>query len=168
MSSAPRKLFIVGFMASGKSTVGPALAALLDRPFIDLDDLIVARVGCTIGEFIRREGEPRFREIETECLRAAAAGADAVIALGGGAFTQAVNCEIVRESGTSVWLDAPFDLCWRRITSDAIVRPLAPDEVTARERFAARQELYRLAGIHVEISANQTPEEIAEQILKAL
>lgn len=162
------KVFIVGFMASGKSTVGPALAALLDRPFIDLDDLIVARVGCTIGEFITREGEPRFRAIETECLREAAAGADAVIALGGGAFTQAANREIVRKTGTSVWLDAPFDICWQRITSDATVRPLAPNEEAARERYASRQELYRLAETHVAVRAEHSPEEIADLILKSL
>src|SRR5262245_12143088 len=89
-------IFLLGFMASGKSTVGPALAARLDRQFIDLDRVIEAKVGCAIVELIAREGEERFRQIETAALREAAARGAAVIAPGGGAITRAENRELMR------------------------------------------------------------------------
>jgi len=158
-------IFLVGFMGCGKSTVGPVLADKLGLPFIDNDQVIEARVASTIADLIAREGEPRFREIETESLRQAASSSGAVIALGGGAFTQEINRQIIAESGLSVWLDAPFELCWKRITEDTTVRPLAPNEETARARYASRLEIYKLADLHIAVDENQTAKEIAEMIL---
>lgn len=167
MSSKTRRIFLVGFMGCGKSTVGPVLADKLGLPFIDNDQVIEARIDSTIADLIAREGEPRFREIETECLRQAASSSGAVIALGGGAFTQEINRQIIAESGLSVWLDAPFELCWKRITEDAIVRPLAPNEETARARYASRLEIYKLADLHIAVDESQTAKEIAEMILSS-
>jgi shikimate kinase len=164
----PSTIFVVGFMASGKTSVGRALAALTARPFVDLDQVVEARAGCTIAELIAREGEAKFREVETECLRRAAGETGAVVALGGGAFTREVNREVVSASGVSVWIDAPFELCWRRITGDATVRPLAPNEEAARRRYDERRALYSLARVRVQISEQQSPDDIARVILKAL
>ena len=88
-------IFLVGFMASGKSTVGPVLAARLGRRFIDLDRVIEAKVGCAIVELIEREGEERFRELETETLREAASQGGVIIAPGGGAITREENRELM-------------------------------------------------------------------------
>src|SRR5215813_10165369 len=118
-------IFLVGFMASGKSTVGPLLAARLDRQFIDLDRVIEAKAGCAIAELIAREGEERFRQIETETLRKVAYRGRAVIAPGGGAITRVENRGLMLRAGITVWLDAPFELCWRRIQQDGATRPLA-------------------------------------------
>lgn len=163
-----RSIFLVGFMACGKSTVGRALAATLSLPFVDLDQVIEARIGCTIGEFLARVGEERFREIETECLRECVGSAPRVVALGGGAFTRAINREIVAAGGVSVWLDAPFEVCWRRLTGDATVRPLAPNEEVAQERYEARRALYGLAEIRVAVGEHQSPADIARIILQSL
>jgi shikimate kinase len=161
-------IFLIGFMACGKTTVGPALAARLDRRFVDLDPLIVAEAGCSIAELIAREGEERFRQIETEMLRQAAQNQSAVIAPGGGAITRQENRELMERFGLTVWLDAPFDLCWRRIRQDEIVRPLAPDEETARQRYQQRLALYQQAAVRVVIHETQTPDEIAEAIVGKL
>ncbi len=161
-------IFLVGFMASGKSTVGPVLAAKLDRRFIDLDRVIEANVGCSIVELIAREGEERFRQIETETLREVASRGAAVIAPGGGAITREENRELMRRLGGAIWLDAPFDLCWRRIQQDGATRPLAPNETAARARYEQRLPLYQQASIHIPINESQTPDDIAEMIIERL
>jgi shikimate kinase len=161
-------IFLMGFMASGKSTVGPVLAAKLGLEFIDLDLLIEAEAGCAIAELIEREGEERFREIEARTLREAMSRGAAVIAPGGGAITREENRELMSRLGITVWLDAPFDLCWRRIRKDGATRPLAPDEATARARYESRLALYRRAAIHIPIDESQTPDEVSESILGKL
>jgi shikimate kinase len=161
-------IFLVGFMASGKSTVGPVLAARLGRRFVDLDRVIEAKVGCAIVEFIEREGEERFRELETETLREAASQGGAIIAPGGGAITPEENRELMSRLGITVWLDAPFELCWRRIQDDGSTRPLAPDEATAKTRYEGRLALYRQASIHIPINQSHSPEDISETIVGKL
>ena len=155
-------------MASGKTTVGAALASKLDRRFIDLDELIVAKARCSIGELIAREGEERFRQLETETLREAALREIAVIAPGGGAITRNENRDVMNQFGLMVWLDAPFALCWQRIKQDAVVRPLAATEDAARERYEQRLPLYQQSAVRVAITEIQTPEAIADAILSAL
>lgn len=161
-------LFLVGFMASGKSTVGRALAERLGLRFIDLDEMIKTTAGCTIAQIIQDQGEAHFRQLETDHLRQAAAGEAAVIALGGGAFTQAINRALIAQAGVSVWLDAPFELCWERIQRDAVVRPLAATENEARIRFEQRIPLYEQARLRIPIAADTQPETIAAEILAHL
>ncbi len=156
-------IFLVGFMASGKTTVGAALASLLDRRFIDLDEWIVARAGCFISDLIAREGEERFRQLETEALREAAS-CSAIVAPGGGAITRSENRELMSQAGVMIWLDAPFELCWQRIRHDKVVRPLAATEKVARERYLQRLPLYQQASLRIAINSHQTPEEIAKAI----
>ena len=161
-------IFLVGFMASGKSTVGPLLAARLGRRFVDLDLVIEARAGCAIADLVEREGEERFREIETETLREVASHGGTIIAPGGGAITRAENRELMSRLGITVWLDAPFELCWLRIQKDGATRPLAPDEETARSRYEARLELYRNASIRVPINESLSPGDISETTIRCL
>jgi shikimate kinase len=155
-------------MASGKSTVGPPLAEKLGLEFIDLDLLIAAETGCAIAELINREGEGRFREIETRTLRGVMSRGAAIIAPGGGAITREENRELMSRLGITVWLDAPFDLCWRRIQKDGATRPLAPDEATARARYEGRLALYRQSSIHIPIDESQSPDDISETIINQL
>ncbi len=163
-----KSIFLVGFMASGKSTVGPALAGILNLPFVDIDREIEKVVGCSIGELIQQQGEPCFRQLETEYLRKYAEAEIAVIALGGGAFTFAENRTVVAEKGISVWLDAPFELCWARIQQDAAIRPLAANEKVALERFEARRSIYQLAVHRVTIKPDETSVNIAREIIQSI
>jgi shikimate kinase len=168
ISNRPSQIFLIGFMASGKSTVGPLLAQRLDRPFIDIDPAIEARTKLTIAELIAREGEDYFRQIETELLRETAQGELAVIAPGGGAITRAENRELMANCGTLVWLDTPFELCWLRIQNDQTIRPLAPDRSSARARYDQRLPIYRLNSLRIVTREDQTPDQIIEEIINKI
>lgn len=161
-------LFLLGFMASGKTTVGRALAARLGVPFVDLDEEIERAAGCTIAQYIQQHGEAAFRQLEAACLQQTARQEAAVISLGGGAFTQATNQELIARSGVSVWLNAPFSLCWERIQRDAVVRPLAPNEEEARARFQQRIPIYERAQIHITVTGDAAPESLADEIFKQI
>jgi shikimate kinase len=159
---------LIGFMASGKSTIGPVLAAKLERPFLDLDRLIEAKAGCTIAELFEVRGEESFRRMESEILREAAEGEPAVIAPGGGAIIRPENRELMKRSGISIWLDPPFELCWRRIQRDRMVRPLAPDKEAARARHQQRLPFYQQVEMRIGVTELQTPEEITRIIIDKL
>jgi shikimate kinase len=165
---SPRVL-ITGFMGAGKTTTARALARLLDCAALDLDELIAAREGRTPQQLIEAEGEAAFREKETAALRAALAdGETRVLALGGGAWTIEANRALACGADWFVvWLDAPFDLCWRRIVAEASapVRPLARDPVEARRLYEARRPLYALASARVEVREDRSAAEVAAQVL---
>ncbi len=163
-----RRIVIVGFMGSGKTTVAAALAARLGCAMIDLDSLITERERRSAAEIIEQDGEPTFREIETRALRNALENDDArVLALGGGAWTIEENRRLVAQYGClSVWLDAPFELCWQRISaSRKAVRPLAPNRESAKALYATRQGSYRLADSRIELNNVDDAETVVEEIL---
>ena len=113
--SFPTRIYLTGFMGSGKSTIGEILANVLGYDFVDLDELIQARLGMTISDFFKQEGERAFRNIETECLRQTTTLAHYVIALGGGALVSRTNLRIVLNAGTVVYLQVPVHVLVRRL-----------------------------------------------------
>jgi shikimate kinase len=137
-------IYLVGFMGSGKTTVGRLLADRLGWEFVDLDAEIEAAHGMSIAEIFDGRGEAHFRGIEEEALRRhvrqVECGRPAVIALGGGAFVQQGTFETCENNGVTIWLDVPFDIARRRVLENAD-RPLARDP----ERFAALYESRRPA-----------------------
>lgn len=163
-----RSIFLVGFMACGKTTVGPLLAAGLGLPFTDLDQLIESKRHLTIAEIIGQQGEEEFRQLETAMLREVIETAPGVIAPGGGAITRSENRVLMATAGTVVWLDAPFDLCWERIRQDKVERPLARNEEGARARYKSRLPLYHEASRRVAVAAEMTPAEIAARIIEVV
>ena len=164
------RIIIIGFMASGKSTVAQALVSRLKSKMIDLDDEIVKADGRSIRLIFEEDGEPSFREIETRVLRGVLQNDGAqVIALGGGAWTLQRNRDLIREChGISVWLDAPFNLCWQRILAAGYVRPLAQDKREARSLYALRRAAYQSADLHVQATRNKSADELALEITQAL
>ena len=124
-----RAVFLVGFMASGKTTVGGELARRLGWEFVDLDVQIESRERQTIAEIFRDRGEGEFRVAETAALHdlTDSLERDTVVALGGGTFAQPRNFELLR-LWPSIFLDTPLDELWRRSREDATKRPLRKDD----------------------------------------
>ncbi len=163
-------IIITGFMATGKTTVAQALARRLGCAMVDLDYIITEREKRTISELFTQEGEARFREAEAKALRAALeTGTPRVIALGGGAWMLERNRALIRKHNClTVWLDAPFDLCWQRIESAENERPLAHDRETARKLYEERLMLYHLAELHIRVSEEKSADEMVDEIVAAL
>jgi chorismate synthase len=155
-------VFLCGLPGSGKSTVGPLLAARLGMPSVDLDQQIERAAGRPIPDIFAAEEESGFRAREAAALRAVAAGARSVVALGGGAVTIRGVRHWIRRTGHLVWLRGPADLCASRAPTG---RPLLGANPGARmaELAAERDPLYaRLADAVVDISG-LTPEQVAGQ-----
>lgn len=169
-SDQTQKILIVGFMGAGKTTTAQALARVLGTTCADLDQLITEQQGFSPQEIIDAEGEMRFREVETLALGAALRDhAAAVISLGGGTWAVGQNRALIAEhGGYVVWLDAPFTLCWRRISATGKTRPFARDRDKARLRYAERRPLYQLATLRIPVGEHKRPDAVAEEIAAAL
>src|SRR5919197_413507 len=100
------KIYLVGFMGAGKTTVGRELAARLDVPFFDLDELVEAAEKMSIKDIFAQQGEPYFRKRERDILRSTRYLDQAVIATGGGTFTFEDNIQFIQAEGFSVFLSA--------------------------------------------------------------
>ena len=163
-----RRIVILGFMACGKTTVAAELARQLDCEMVDLDSFITQQKGRSPAKIIEDDGETDFREIETLALRDVLQNqSPRIIALGGGTWTIPANRTLVAlHDCLSVWLDAPFEVCWQRIIENcSTIRPLAPDRATALERFESRCELYALAERRISASESESVQTIVSQIL---
>ncbi|MDP9171286.1 MAG: shikimate kinase [Acidobacteriota bacterium] len=147
-------IYLAGFMGSGKSTVGRILADRLGWDFIDVDREIEAKEKESIATIFETRGEAEFRRIETAALadhvRRVERGLPCVFALGGGAFVQLENFELIKNHGISIWLCCSFDAVQDRLSKDNTVRPLAQDPVRFRQLFDERQEGYSRADFRVE------------------
>jgi shikimate kinase len=140
-------LVLIGFMGAGKSTLGHLLADHLGCPLADLD-LEIARIHGAIPEIFTARGESGFRAIEHHHLDLILPGLarPSVLALGGGAFFQTANRELLaRHSATIVFLDAPFEVLYARISGTAHQRPLATDFDRLRDLYEQRRPAYLLA-----------------------
>jgi len=146
-------VYLVGFMASGKTTVARVLADRLGWDFIDLDAEIEASENTTIAQLFETRGEPEFRRIETEALRKITRkierGVPSVIALGGGSFVPPDNVKLLEGHGISIWLDCPFEIIEPRIT-DAGSRPLARDREQFRRLYDERRAAYEQATYRID------------------
>lgn len=161
------QIVIIGFMGCGKTTVARVLANRLGCRLVDLDELVAERCRRTPAEIIQQDGELEFRKIETGLLREVLSDEGArVLALGGGAWTIPENRKVMTENeACAVWLDAPFDLCWKRIELEAEHRPLAPTRQVAQELYEQRLPIYKLADVSITITENDSADEIALKII---
>ena len=146
---AGRPIFLVGFMGSGKTTVGRRLADRLGLDFLDVDDLVVEREGRSVERIFRDSGEAAFRRAEWETLQSLDGRRGCVVATGGGVFQEAERRGWLRRRGITVWLDAPFSDCLQRVGPDA-GRPLwnpTGDAEAFRALFERRRAAYALAAV---------------------
>jgi shikimate kinase len=157
-------IYLVGFMGCGKSTVGRALAEELGWYFSDLDEDIEQSAGISIAQIFDTKGEAAFREMETESLRkrvhTVQSGRPQVVSLGGGAFLNEENFELVSNNGVTVWLDCPFSMIERRVFGETH-RPLARNPQQLRDLFEKRRDGYARADFRVEVLEDDTRAAVA-------
>lgn len=159
------KIYLVGFMAAGKTTVARAIARRLGWRAEDVDELIEARERLTVADIFARHGEPHFRAVEREILRLLLPLRHTVVATGGGTFMDSESQQAIKVDGTSVWLDVPLETIVARLPADGR-RPLSTDRAQMERLFAMRQAAY--AGADLRIEASGPAEAVAERILDAL
>jgi shikimate kinase len=160
------KLIITGFMGCGKTLVARELGRRVNLEMVDLDEVITEREGRSPAQLIVEEGEPAFRAIESDALRelleTKAAG---VISLGGGAWIQDENRELIHQHNwLSVWLDAPFEVCWGRIEASGDDRPLGKTREQAQELFDRRRPIYQLADVHIQVVGAESLDDVVDRI----
>ena len=160
------KIYLVGFMASGKSTIARALAHRLRWQAEDVDDLIERRERRTIADIFAKQGEPYFRAVEREILTLIQPLRQVVVATGGGTFADADNRALVNMDGVSVWIDVPLNDLIPRIPLDGR-RPLAASRADLERLYLARVDAYRLA--HIRVASSRVPVQVTvDRILDAI
>ncbi|TNE88825.1 MAG: shikimate kinase [Deltaproteobacteria bacterium] len=152
-----RGVALGGFMATGKSTVGRALASRLGLPFVDLDEVLVERFG-PIPEQFAEYGEAAFRERESAALAELCGGEPVVLATGGGTWVDPANRERLEQAFFTVVLDAPLAALAERVQGSG--RPLWDESVAAR--YESRREAYAHAGLRLD--ARRPVAELVEEI----
>ena len=163
-------IVLIGFMATGKTTVGRLVAEALHRRFVDLDQLVEETAGMRVPELFRTQGEAAFRQVEAEALRRALAEDDIVLATGGGAACREDNLKAMLAGGFVVALSAPPGEVLKR-TGGASGRPLldgAADPLAeARRLLAEREPFYARAHLRIE-TVGKAPQDVAAEIVAAV
>jgi len=161
---------LVGMMGAGKTAVGKAVAAQLGVDFLDSDAEIEKAANMTIPEIFERDGEPFFREKESQVINRLLDSATCVLSTGGGAFLAPRNREAMSAKGVSVWLDAEIDVLWARVKNKD-TRPLLRTEnpyETLKSIYTARVPIYRLADVTVVSEYDVSIEDMAQRVVDAL
>jgi shikimate kinase len=146
------KVYLVGFMAAGKTTLARALAKSLHWDAIDIDELIERREHTTVADIFARHGEAYFRGIERAVLFDQLPRRHVVVATGGGTFADPTNRAAINADGVSVWLDAPIERVISRLPTDGR-RPLAADRIEFERLYYHRRAAYQEAQLHLEVGA---------------
>lgn len=162
-----KSIVLIGFMGAGKTTVSKELSTALNARSVDMDDILVERIGQPISEYFEEHGEASFREHETNLLKEAL-NEETVIATGGGVILQKENQKVLADK-LVVYLKADANILIKRIREDKVnIRPLAikNDDGDLKRLFFSREKLYeKLAKITVDTS-EKTPAEIVNEILR--
>ncbi len=160
---------LIGFMGTGKSVVGKALAKKLGKELIVLDDIIAARAGKTIPEIFHQYGEARFREFEIDVVRKVATKKNAVIDCGGGVVLNSVNIDRLKKESVIICLTASLPVILKRTPGDT--RPLLPAKGRTqfvKDKLASRQPLYREAADITVNTSRLNVNGVVDKILKLL
>ena len=162
---------LIGFMGAGKTAVGKLLAEKLNKKLIELDSLIELKAEKPIARIFKEDGEIAFRQLEIEATKEVAGNKNQVIACGGGIVLNKINIDRLKEEGIVIYLTAPPEVIWQRVSADNTVRPLLENNnktLTIRELLKFREPFYeRAADIKIDTSKLDI-EAIIEQIIARL
>lgn len=156
------KLYLVGFMGAGKSSVARALGRRIGWRAEDIDHLIEAREGKRVADIFAQRGEAYFREVESAVLHNLVPVRQIIVATGGGTFIDPGNRALMLGDGAVVWLDAPLARIIERVPQDGR-RPLASDRAQMEQLFEHRRAAYSQA--HIRFDASQPLPEIVERLM---
>ncbi|RZM27547.1 MAG: shikimate kinase [Pedobacter sp.] len=169
------KIFLIGFMGCGKTTMGKKLAAKLDCPFFDLDHQIEAEMGQTIATYFTEHGEAAFRQLENKKIKAFSYPKHAVIATGGGTPCYFDNIDWMNENGLTIYINMPAQALAKRLEKGKAKRPLLHGLDTEglisfiEQKLKDRNPFYRQAKLIVSgigLNAETLKEQInAQQLL---
>ena len=159
-------IVLIGFMGSGKTTVGRMVAARLGLPYVDTDALIARRSGMSVAEIFASRGEDHFRNLEAEVVAETLTGREAVVSLGGGAVTTETTRTLL-SSHRTVFLDVGLEVAMERARRDPTERPLLNSGDVAR-LYERRRALYRSTGHHAIAVDGLAPHEVAARVVAQL
>lgn len=174
MTHFQQNIILIGYMASGKTTVGKALSTLTGWTFIDCDDLIAEREGCSCRNILLTHGEAYFRQVERQTLQSISATPPIIIATGGGMPCYQDNMQLINQLGTSIYLHrTPEDLAIRLELTGIHTRPLLHGKTGqeliehVRRQLQSRLPYYQMAH-HTISGQGDDDQEIAHQIYQQL
>lgn len=161
-------IYLIGYMCSGKSTLGIALAEQLGVEFVDTDDYIETRCECTVSHIFENKGEAYFRELEAQAVAELTQRTDLVVACGGGLPCHRGNMELMNSHGLTIWLDAPAQLLSERLSLPQYknhrpkVRHLSDEEIAelVEQELAERRPYYEQAHVRFDASDIETAAEV--------
>lgn len=169
-----RNLVLIGCRACGKTSVGKALAQALARPFVDLDEELVAQAGRSVADIVAREGWPGFRRREKELVQHYARLSRQVLAPGGGVVLDPENVQLLREHGLVIWLTADSATLGQRLSGDQGSGEFRPsltgqDPVAeVQQVLAQREPLYRAAAHLTVDTTGLAIDQVVKRILAAI
>lgn len=157
------KVYLVGFMGAGKTTIARALAKRLDWEAVDIDERIESRERETVANLFAKRGEAYFRAVERDVLMEQIGARFMVVATGGGTFVDPLNRAAINRDGVSVWLDVPLDRLIARVPADGR-RPLAADRHEFERLYAVRRSAYEQAHHRIE-SGRAAVDAVVEELV---
>ena len=155
------KVYLVGFMGAGKSSIARALARRLDWRAVDVDEMIEQREHQPVASIFAKHGEAYFRTVERQVLMDQIPTRHLVVATGGGTFVDPQNRAVIIRDGLSVWLDVPIDRLIARVPADGR-RPLAADRTEFERLYIARRAAYEQATYRVDAGQSRIPAIVEE------
>lgn len=173
ISKNSMKIFLTGFMGSGKTFIGSMLAKKCSMRFIDMDEMIEKRTGKTIVEIFHLQGESAFREVEKEVLQVIINDAEnCVVSSGGGTACFYDNMELMNKSGITVYIKLSPDMLFKRLQNDLQNRPLLAGQADLKtfitEKLAEREKFYKRSKYIIKVNNKDTENEILNSLLKLI